>query len=357
MASYDPAAGRVAIEVRTEERTRVVRRRKVALPGSFRLGFALCESQVTVLADTGDGWRPLLTEREKVRVRIDLRVPSTLAAHRYAWSGDVGRVRWGPFGMTGLRDQHLVQHSDGTPYVRDGKVYLTATCAGLGFFRQAHWGVFTLDVARPGRLEQVAQLYFRRDGLVLGDHAGQIVRDEDDERWIVATSSWGDFDFQGLHVRHLTTTDDVLHGVHVLETGRTPLPTAREQLGPGDHQGRRPLARRLRREPVAAAFEFHPALAGRAPRVHVVGRGAGAGGGSHRPALRGPDHRGGPGTGGSSSPATATPATTRCWTCGCAGSGGWTRRTGPTSRTRSSCRSTTGPGWSSPSTAPSTPSR
>lgn len=267
LATYDPAAGRVGIEVRTRGRTSTVRRRTVDLPSSFSLGFALCENQVTVLADTGDGWRPLLTERDKVRALADLRAPDTLADYRYAWGlrgADGGRglevVRYGLFGMTGLRDQHLVTHADGTPYVEDGKAYFSATCAGLGFFQQAHMGVFTLDLAHPDRLEQVAQLYVRRDGLLLGDHAGQIVRDGD--RWIVANSSWGDFDpATGVHVRHLETDADVLHGVHVLETERTSLPTDVSSWDPGIARidGRWHVS--FVESPSQDPFDFHPALA------------------------------------------------------------------------------------------------
>jgi hypothetical protein len=268
LASYDPSSRRVAIQVRRAGRTHRLRRRTVDLPAEFGFAFVVCENQVTVLANTGDGWQPLLTERGKVAGVVDLRDPDTLAAHRYAWgSGPPGRsagvtaVRAGLFGMTGLRDQHLVQHSDGTPYVRNGKAYFTATCAGLGFFQQAHWGVFTLDLEHPERLEQVAQLYFRRDGLLLGDHAGQIVRDDDAGEWIVANSSWGDFDFDGVHVRHLSTADDVLHGVHVLETSRTPLPTDVSSWDPGITRvdGRWHVS--FVESPSQDPFDFHPALA------------------------------------------------------------------------------------------------
>ena len=236
VATCSVATGVVAIEVRSAGSTRVVRRRSVELPERFTLGFAVCENQATVLVRTGGEWRPLLTERDKVAALVDLREPATLAAHTYTWgvrsgTAALGDVRAGLFGMTGLRDPHLVQHADGTPYVRDGLAYLTWTCAGLGFFQQAHWGVFTLDLADPTRLEQVAQLYSRRDGLLLGDHAGQLVRDGD--RWLVATSSWGDFDSDGVHVRHLTTDADLLSGVHVLETERTDLPTDDSRGTPG----------------------------------------------------------------------------------------------------------------------------
>jgi hypothetical protein len=264
---YDADSSRVGVEVRTGGRTRVIRRKRATMPGSFRFAFVLCENQVTLLADTGDGWQPLLTERDKVRALVDLRDPSTLGNHRYSFGSDAGstsrvtEVRWGLFGMTGLRDQHLVQHSDGRPYVKNGKAYFTATCAGLGFFQQAHWAVFTLDLARPDRLEQVAQLYFLRDGLLLGDHAGQIVRDDDTDQWIVATSSWGDFDFAGVHVRHTVTPDDVLHGVHVLETERTALPTEQSSWDPGMTKidGRWHVG--FVESPSQKPFDFHPALA------------------------------------------------------------------------------------------------
>ena len=229
---YDADAGRVGIEHRSGGRTRVLRRRKIGSPRPSRLAFVLCENQVTVLVDAGEGWWPVVTEREKVRARVDLRDAATLERWRYAReargtsaAAGLADVRWGLFGMTGLRDQHLVQHSDGTPYVEDGRVWFTATCAGLGFFQQAHWAVFSMDLTRPERLQREATLFFRRDGLLLGDHAGQVVRDDEQDRWILATSSWGDFGSTRIHVRHLVTTVDLLHGVHVLDTEPTALPT------------------------------------------------------------------------------------------------------------------------------------
>jgi len=161
--------------------------------------------------------------------------------------------------MTGLRDPHLVQHTDGRPYVRDGSVYLTWTCAGLGFFQQAHLGVFTLDLADPTRMQQVAQLYSRRDGLLLGDHAGQLVRDGD--HWLAFTSSWGDFDFEGVHVRHVATSDDLLSGVHLLETERTDLPTDVSSWDPGLVHVDDRWYLSFVESPSQDPFDFHPALA------------------------------------------------------------------------------------------------
>jgi len=167
--------------------------------------------------------------------------------------------------MAGLRDLHLVQHADGAPYTRDGRMYLTATCAGLGFFAQAHWGVFAFDpvaleAGEPMRLEQTAQLYSHRDGLVLGDHAGQLVRDGD--RWLVATSSWGDFTpYRGVHVRHAASEADLLSGVHLLETEPTQLPTTVSSWDPGMTRidGRWHVS--YVESPSQDPFAFHPAVA------------------------------------------------------------------------------------------------
>ncbi|NUR05911.1 MAG: hypothetical protein HOQ45_02735 [Nocardioidaceae bacterium] len=266
LATCHTDTGLVTLEVRAGGRTRTLRRRTADLAGVRTFGFAVCENQVTALVRTGEGWRPLVTERRKVAARVDLRDPATLARHAYTWgvrsgTAELGDVRAGLFGMTGLRDPHLVQHADGTPYVEDGKAFLTWTCAGLGFFQQAHWGVFTLDLADPTRLEQVAQLYSRRDGLLLGDHAGQLVRDGD--RWLVATSSWGDFGAPrpGVHVRHLSSTADLLRGVHLLETERTALPTDVGSWDPGFTRvdGRWRLG--FVESPSQDPFDFHPALA------------------------------------------------------------------------------------------------
>ena len=262
LVRWAAATGLVTLEVRRAGRTRVLRRKRVTLDGEFGLAFALCENQVTALVDTGDGWRPVLTERDKVAGLVDLRREEVLTAHTYAWSASEvaqGSVRAGIFGMTGLRDPHLVQHADGTPYTRDGRVFLTWTCAGLGFFQQAHWTVWSLDPAAPGEMRLESQLFTRRDGLLLGDHAGQLVRDGD--RWLVATSSWGDFEPGSIHVRHCESVDDLLAGVHVLETEPTPLPT--------DHGSWDPAMTRVDgtwtvgfvESPSQDPFDFHPALA------------------------------------------------------------------------------------------------
>ncbi|TDP92231.1 hypothetical protein [Labedaea rhizosphaerae] len=269
---YDASTGQVSIEVTTGGTTTTVKSAAASLRAPFRFATVVNENAVTVLADTtgtGTGWQPLITERDGVRALIDLRVPDVLGTLSYAYGGRgngsalLGRVQAGYFGQAGVRDPHVVQYADGRPYVKDGKLYLTMTQAGLGFFQQAHWGVWTLDLA-SARLEQVATLFFARDGVVLGDHAGQIVVDGD--RYILLMSSWGDFNFQGVHVRHTTTTANVLSGVHVLPTEQLALPTSVSSWDPAltKINGRWHIAF-VESPAQQPAFVFHPALAA-APR-------------------------------------------------------------------------------------------
>ncbi len=272
--------GRLALEVRRTGRTRTLRTAEVGRPA--RVAFVLCENQVTALVDdtppggpdvpgggphTHTGWRAALTARRRTTSRLnrpvgapDLRRPEVLHRFRYAWQAPEGtHVSAGPFGMAGLRDPHLVTHADGRPYERDGRLFLTWTCAGLGGFRQAHWGVFALDPGDPTHLEQTAQVYTERDGLLLGDHAGHLVRDGD--RWIVLTSAWGDYRPGSVHVRHTQSRADLLTGVHRLRTRSLPLPTRHATWDPGlariDGRWHVSFVESASQRP----FRFHPALA------------------------------------------------------------------------------------------------
>ncbi|MFL6123143.1 hypothetical protein [Actinophytocola sp.] len=259
--------GRATIEITRGGTTTVVKSVAANLVAPFQFAVVFNENAVTVLADTtgtGTAWQPLLTERDGVRALIDLRVPDTLGrlSYGYGGRGDVllGRVRAGYFGQAGVRDPHVVQYADGRPVIRDNKLYLTLTNAGLGFFQQAHWGVWTLDLTDPTRLEQVAQLFFARDGVVLGDHAGQIVLDGDE--FVLAMSSWGDFNFAGVHVRYVRTRQNVLSGVHVLPTTPLPLPTDVSSWDPALTRinGRWHVAF-VESPAQSPSFVFHPALA------------------------------------------------------------------------------------------------
>ncbi len=270
LATYDPRAGRVTIDQRTGGRTRTAAISSSVPRGATGFAFVLCENQAAALLDAGDGWQPMATARRNIAVFADYRNCVALSRLHYAYGVDGGAgdqpvsavtaVRAGLFGRVGVRDPHVVQLADGSPYIRDGKLYLTLTCAGLGFFQQAHWGVFTLDLTDLSRLEQVGHIFSSRDGNVLGDHAGQIVID--DETAIVAMSSWGDFAPGEIHVRCTTTNRELLSGVSVLDTKPLRLPT---KFGAWDPALTR-IDERWYVGFVASPsqtdrFDFHPALA------------------------------------------------------------------------------------------------
>jgi hypothetical protein len=190
---------------------------------AFRFAFVVNENRVIALVgdrfmDIGN-FRPLI-ERDVffetgngAPGTLDLRDETVLAEYNNGFGArsDPGggaivfeRVRAGYFGEAGVRDPHVVQYADGTPYIVNNKLYFTLTNAGLGFFEKAHWGVWTMDLSDYTDIEQVGNIFWRNadDAVVpptkvLGHHAGQIVRDEANGRWIVVASSWGDFGPQG----------------------------------------------------------------------------------------------------------------------------------------------------------------
>ncbi|MCD4534024.1 hypothetical protein LRP67_08025 [Nocardioides sp. cx-169] len=273
VAWYDQAAGSVGLDVSVGGEVQTLATAEASLQRPFQLGFGLTSTTVVALVDDGSGFRPLA--KGNLAGIVDLRRPAALAQWRNGFgvrapSGTVvlDGVTAGYFGQLGLRDPHLVTRADGTPYLKDGKAYLTFTQAGLGFFETAHWGVWTMDV-RTFELKQVANLFFQRDGerTVLGDHAGHIVFDDRSERWIIANSTWGDFTGESVQVNYVTLPErrSPLRGVHVLRTRRLPLPVAQlpsAAVGQWDPH----LTRIGRRWYVAFVnarefFNFYPALA------------------------------------------------------------------------------------------------
>ena len=178
----------------------------------------------------------------------------------------------GAFGQLGLRDVRLVSHADGSP-LRDGRaLWLSATSAGPGHFDSGHTSIWRLDPATC-ELDHSADLWFRRPDRpgVFGDHATHVVRD--DERWLVATSTWGDFRLpttragrrtrSTLRTTLATTQVDLLRGTHVLDTVELPLPT--DGLGSiaiwDPHLVRHDYRWHVGFVSARRFFDFHPALA------------------------------------------------------------------------------------------------
>jgi hypothetical protein len=320
------------------------------LAGPGRFAFVVNENYVTALVGNAAGWTPVVQHR--ITELLDLRSPAVLRDYRYGFGAagadaavEITGFEAGYFGLAGIRDPHVVTYSDGTPYIRDNKLYFTATQAGLAFFQAAHWGVWTLDLDDPSRIEQVANLFFARDGLVLGDSAGQVVADERDGGFHVAVSGWGDFAFKGVHVRYVRTFEDILDGVHVLESARMPLPTEVSSWDPSlvriDDRWWVGFVESPYQDP-ERGFDFRPVLARGEAGGALTGLGVSA---PTSPAARpraSSCRRSA--AAGTCSRATATSGGTGSTTCRCVCWASWTRPTARTSRTRRSCRSPTAAG-------------
>jgi hypothetical protein len=261
--------GRVSLEVTADGATSRHRSRR---SGTMRapaaaLGLVLTGTHLAALTREDGAW--VARARFDLHQRCDTRDEAWLASlHsglRASPAGGVRRLCAGGFGQLGLRDVRVVTTAAGDP-VRDGdRLLLTAASAGPGFFDTAHTSVWALDPRTPS-LEHRADLFFRRPDRpgVFGDHATHLVRDDD--RWLVATSTWGDFDTRRnprVAVTLAETTADVLTGRHVLDTRALELPTTGlGSVGVWDPHLVRADGRWLVGFVSATAiFRFHPALA------------------------------------------------------------------------------------------------
>lgn len=239
------------------------------------LATALTGSWLSVLTRHGPTW----TVRGRVELppRVEPRAPAFLAGlgTTVRWTGrepvstePVTSWRAGTFGGLGVRDVHLVTEADGTPVTRDGLHFLTVTHAGPAFADAAHCGVWSFDPVTYA-VQSCARLFFRRRGLVLGDHATHLVRDGD--RWLVATSTWGDFAKKSLGITLAVSTDDLLSGEHVLDGQPLDLPAPGRCAGVWDpHLTRIDGHWHLAFVAARKFFDFRPALA-RAASPGVLG--------------------------------------------------------------------------------------
>jgi hypothetical protein len=279
-AAYNRATRTVTVEVVYAGQRYQLIQAAATLAAPFSFAFVLNENNVIALADTGSGFLPLV--RANVASVLDMRDPNVLGRYRYGFgaradSGSIAldRVRAGYWGKAGVRDPHVVTWADGTPYIVDGKLYLTLTNAGLGFFQFAHWGVYTLDLAdyaSPTALRQVGKIFWERGGRVVGDHAGHIVYDDAIGAFRLAVSNWGTFSGNGVLVNTAVVRGDVLHGVRVIRNPAVlALPTDVSRWDPHLARigGRWYVA--FVESPSQNPFTFHPALA-RGPASGEFGR-------------------------------------------------------------------------------------
>ena len=250
VARYDGDA--LWLEVTTGGRTTRHRSRRDARPGGpvDEVGLALTGTHVAAFSRSDGSWT--------ARARVD--VERRIDTHDETWLA--GLASDGPtagrFGQLGLRDVRLVT---GAP---DGRVVLSATSAGPGFFDTAHTSLWELDPTTLG-LTHLSDLFFRRPDRsgAYGDHATHVLRDGGE--WLVATSTWGDFDRRRptVGVTLARTTADLLGGTHLLDTAALPLPVdGLRSVGVWDpHLARTDDGWLVGFVSARKYFHFHPALA------------------------------------------------------------------------------------------------
>ncbi|GHE49698.1 hypothetical protein GCM10018785_19020 [Streptomyces longispororuber] len=231
---YDAGPSRVSVEVVRSGAVHVMNSTEVLLTAPFRLAFVVTANAVGAFSAGGGydagidrPWQPLLTDRGGVADMMDLNRPAQLHRLHYAFGGEgaaLGRVQAGPFGQFGLRDVSLVRNADGTPYVDDeGALHFTATSSGVGYAHQAHTSMWRMDPADPTRMEQVGSHFFSYEGLLMGNHGGQLVRDADRGRFI-ALACGGNLPKPGVTIRHGSGGQELLSGVHLIRGTRVDLP-------------------------------------------------------------------------------------------------------------------------------------
>jgi hypothetical protein len=251
-ATYDD---RVALHVSTGGRTTSHRSRRSSLPEAPVEAVALTLTGPQVTAFTRETGTWVARARYDLTDRHDVHDEEWLAG--LTASGDLGR-----FGQLGLRDLRVVSHADGTPYSDGDAILLTATSAGPGGFPSGHCSVWALD-PETLELEHRADLFVRRGG-VYGDHAAHLVRDG--ERWLLASSAWGDFHREKRPVRVMLSksAEDLTRGSHVLDGRPLALPTEGfRSVGVWDpHLVRTDEGWLVGYVSATRYFRFHPVLAG-----------------------------------------------------------------------------------------------
>ena len=114
---------------------------------------------------------------------------------------------------TGQADPQIVQNTDGTPLIRDGKLYVCFTTRGFEQIRDSYQGVYSLDIDSYELKLEGALFFGKGDGKIYGFHATKVVYDEANKEFLVMTTTHADSHI----LAYCSTKSDILHGMHFLE--------------------------------------------------------------------------------------------------------------------------------------------
>ena len=114
---------------------------------------------------------------------------------------------------TGQADPQIVQNTDGTPLIRDGKLWICFTSRGFEQIRDSYQGVYSLDIDSYELKLEGALFFGKGDGIIYGFHATKVVYDDVNKEYLIMTTTHAD-----THIlAYCSTKSDILHGMHFLE--------------------------------------------------------------------------------------------------------------------------------------------
>ena len=114
---------------------------------------------------------------------------------------------------TGQADPQVFQNKDGSPLIKDGRLWIAFTTRGFEQIPDSYQGIYSIDLDSYELRLEGALFFGDEDGLIHGYHATKIVWDPDREKYLVITTSHG-----GIHsLSWSETSADLMHGMHYLE--------------------------------------------------------------------------------------------------------------------------------------------
>ncbi len=114
---------------------------------------------------------------------------------------------------TGQADPQIIQYKDGSPLIRDGRLYVCFTTRGFERIIDSYQGVYSIDLDSYELRLEGALFFGKGDGIMYGFHATKVVYDADTKKYLVMTTTHED-----THTLAYAETDaDLLHGTHYLE--------------------------------------------------------------------------------------------------------------------------------------------
>lgn len=232
MAVYD-TSGVLKIEAKVNGTLTEVASSSVTLTPPFYITVIFNGKKASLLySSDGNNWTVALSDVD-ISGYFDLTNEATLTNMKIAYGGggDTGNsytldlVKWYYYSGVGIRDIKPVTYKNGAPLIKENKLYCTATLAGLsGTIPASHYGVITIDLSNY-HIEIVSLIFTRRSGLIVGDNAGHIIYDQDNDKYIVMLTNWGTWTGTSTNLLLAEVEDYILSGVHVIDVTEVNKPT------------------------------------------------------------------------------------------------------------------------------------